>query len=120
VPKPELFEEPGAEIGIVACGTSHWAVTEARDQLRAAGVKTSYLRLKALPLGPESKAFIKQYPRVYIVDQNRDGQLYEVIRVDTAAGDVPRLRSVKHYDGLPIPAATVTKQILTQEKGKQS
>ncbi len=116
VPKPELIEQPGAEFGIIACGTSHWAVIEAQDQLKAKGVASSYLRLKALPLTPEAREFIKKYKRIYIVDQNRDGQLYEVIRIATGAEEVGRLRSVKHYDGLPIPAATVTQQILEQEK----
>ena len=118
VPKPELREQAGAEFGIIACGTSHWAVIEAQDQLNAQGIASSYLRLKALPLTPEARSFIKKYKRVYIVDQNRDGQLYEVIRIATGAEEVGRLRSVKHYDGLPIPAATVTRQILEQEKGK--
>jgi len=118
VPKPEMFEGPAAEIGIIACGTSHWAVIEAQEQLRAAGVPTSYCRLKALPLTPEAREFIKKYQRIYIVDQNRDGQLYEVIRIATGAGEVARLRSVRHYDGLPIPATTVTKQILELEKSK--
>ncbi len=115
-PKPEVFEAPGAEIGIIACGTSHWAVTEARDILAAKGVKTSYLRLKFLPLGPVAKGFINQYKRVYIVDQNRDGQLYEVIRMDIAAQECYRLRTVRHYDGMPIPASSVVDQILEQEK----
>jgi 2-oxoglutarate ferredoxin oxidoreductase subunit alpha len=118
VPKPELFETPGAEVGIIACGTSHWAIIEARDLLAAQGVKTSYLRLKSLPLGPVSKDFINRYPRVYIVDQNRDGQIYEVIRMDIAANECFRLRSVRHYDGMPIPASTVVKQILAQEQNK--
>ncbi len=74
--------------------------------------------MKSLPLGPVSKDFINRYPRVYIVDQNRDGQLYEVIRMDIAANECFRLRSVRHYDGMPIPASTVVKQILTQEKNK--
>jgi 2-oxoglutarate ferredoxin oxidoreductase subunit alpha len=115
LPKSELFETPGAEVGIIACGTSHWAVTEARDLLAAQGLKTSYLRLRALPLGPIAKDFINRYPRVYIVDQNRDGQLYEVIRMDIAANECFRLRTVRHYDGMPIPASTVVKQILAQE-----
>jgi 2-oxoglutarate ferredoxin oxidoreductase subunit alpha len=118
VPKPEMFEDAKAEIGIIACGTSHWAVIEAQELLRKEGVATSYCRLKALPLTPEAREFIKKYKRLYIVDQNRDGQLYEVIRIATGAGEVARLRSVRHYDGLPIPASTVVKQILELEKSK--
>jgi 2-oxoglutarate ferredoxin oxidoreductase subunit alpha len=121
VPKGELIEDSDAKIGIIATGTSHWAVLEARDQLRdEAGVKTSYLRLRALPQGPLAKEFIKKYPRIYIVDQNRDGQLYEVTRMDIAANEAHKLRSVRHYDGLPIHARTITEQILSQEKGEKA
>jgi 2-oxoglutarate ferredoxin oxidoreductase subunit alpha len=118
VPKGELVDEPGAEVGIIACGTSHWAVIEARDQLAKLGLKTSYLRLRALPMGPVAKDFIQRHQRVYIVDQNRDGQLYEVTRMDVPAEVAGRMRSVRHYDGLPIPARTVREQILAQEKAK--
>ncbi len=117
VPQPQIVEEEGAEVAILAVGTSHWAVEESRDQLRnEAGLRTSYLRLKALPLGRETKEFIRRYPRVYVVDQNRDRQLYEVIRMDLPVEDAARLRSVRHYDGLPIHARTITEQILSQEK----
>lgn len=118
VPKGEVHEEPGAEVGIIACGTSHWAVIEARDQLSKLGLKTSYLRLRALPMGPVAKDFIQRHQRVYIVDQNRDGQLYEVTRMDVPAEVAGRMRSVRHYDGLPIPASTVREQILSQEKAQ--
>ena len=59
VPKPDVDEQADAEIGIVAYGTSHWAVEESRDQLaREQGVKTSYLRLQAYPFTPELAEFI--------------------------------------------------------------
>jgi 2-oxoglutarate ferredoxin oxidoreductase subunit alpha len=118
VPKGELLEEPGAEVGIIAAGTSHWAVIEAREQMRQLGLKTSYLRLRALPMGPVARDFIEGHQRVYIVDQNRDGQLYEVIRMDVPAQVAGRMRSVRHYDGLPIPARAVVEQILSQEKAQ--
>jgi 2-oxoglutarate ferredoxin oxidoreductase subunit alpha len=117
VPAPAISEDPGAEIAIVAAGTSEWAVAEARDLLRANhGLKTGYLRLKALPLGAEAHQFLARYQRIYIVDQNRDGQLYEVIRMDARPEVAACLRSVRHYDGLPIPARAVKEQILAQER----
>jgi 2-oxoglutarate ferredoxin oxidoreductase subunit alpha len=113
VPPPEIFAT-GSEIGIVAFGSSHWAVVEARDQLADAGVKTDYLLLKALPGAPALAEFLRAHPRVYVVEQNRDGQLAGILRGEYA--DVaPRIRSVRHYDGLPIDARSVSDEILRQE-----
>ena len=50
VPKPMVDIREGAEIGIIAYGSTEDAIQEARDRLRAEGVETSYLRLRALPL----------------------------------------------------------------------
>jgi 2-oxoglutarate ferredoxin oxidoreductase subunit alpha len=114
VPPPVIVEEEGAEVGIVAFGSSHWAVVEARDQLRAAGVPTGYLLLRALPFVPEVRRFVEQHARVYVVEQNRDGQMAELVRLECDQGR-DRVRSALHYDGLPIDARSVTEEILRQE-----
>jgi 2-oxoglutarate/2-oxoacid ferredoxin oxidoreductase subunit alpha len=119
VPRPVIEETPGAEIGIVAYGTSHWAVDESRDQLeRETGTKTSYLRLRAYPFTAEVEAFIRRHPRVYVVEQNRDAQLRSLLKLDLPVDVIGRLRSVLHYNGLPIDARSVTDEILVQEGKK--
>src|SRR5690348_12646139 len=76
VPRPVVEHHPKAEIGLVAFGTSHYAVDESRDQLKAEyGIETSYLRLKAYPFTPELLDFIRRHERVYVVEQNRDAQM---------------------------------------------
>ena len=114
VPAPVIEEDAGAEIGLVAFGSTHWAMVEARDQLRQAGILTGYLLLKALPFAPEVASFVARYPRVYVVEQNRDGQMAQWVRLETGLGP-ERVRSVRHYDGLPIDAQSVTDGILRQE-----
>jgi 2-oxoglutarate ferredoxin oxidoreductase subunit alpha len=114
VPKPVVEEDAGAEVGILAFGSSHWAVVEARAELRAAGVPTAYLLLKALPFSPEVAAFVAKVPRLYVVEQNRDGQMAKLVREETGLGH-DRVRSVRHYDGMPIPARAVTHAVLRQE-----
>jgi len=115
VPLPEV-DERGAEVGIIAFGTSHWAIVEARDQLRSEhGIETDYLRLRAYPFSATVKDFVHGHKRVYVVEQNRDGQMYDLLRIDLALGDVERLRSVRHYNGLPVDARSVTDGILAQE-----
>ncbi len=114
VPAPEVSEDDGAEIGVIAYGSSHWAMVESRDQLRAKGVATGYLLLKALPFHVEVPRFLKKYRRVYVVEQNRDGQVAALLAAEFPEL-APKLRSVLHYDGLPIDAATVTRDVLHQE-----
>ena len=116
VPAPEIAFEPGARIGVVAYGTSHWAVVESRDQLRdEAGLRTSYLRLRAYPFTDELAAFIDRHDRVYVVEQNRDAQMAALMRLDLDPARMARVRSVLHYNGLPIDARSVTDDILSQE-----
>ena len=109
-----IDEDSHAEVGLVAFGSTHWAIIEARDQLRAAGIPTGYLLLKALPLSQDVVKFVERYPRVYVVEQNRDGQMAQLVRLETGLAP-ERVRSVRHYDGLPIDAQSVTDGILRQE-----
>jgi 2-oxoglutarate/2-oxoacid ferredoxin oxidoreductase subunit alpha len=116
VPRPEVEHIEGAEVGIIAYGTSHWAVEESRDQLaRESGLRTAYLRLRAYPFTPELDEFLDRYQRIYVVEQNRDAQMLALMRLDGSAARVAKLRSVLHYSGLPIDARSVTDAIHLQE-----
>jgi 2-oxoglutarate/2-oxoacid ferredoxin oxidoreductase subunit alpha len=115
VPGP-VIEDSGHQIGLLAYGTSHWAVTESQDQLaREYGVKTDCCRIRAYPFNHEVSDFIRRHRRVYVVEQNRDAQLAGLLRLELGAEEIGRLRSVLHYNGLPIDARTVTDSIMTQE-----
>jgi len=117
VPPPAVDVNPKARIGIVAFGSSHWAVEEARDQLREeAAIETSYLRLRAYPFTPAVDDFIRKHDRVYVVEQNRDRQMLSLLLMDGEPANATRLRSVLHYSGLPLDARTVSDSILKQEK----
>jgi 2-oxoglutarate ferredoxin oxidoreductase subunit alpha len=120
VPRPEVLDVDGAEIAIVGYGTSHWAIEESRAQLeREAGVKCAYLRLRAFPFTDDLTAFVDRYQRIYVVEQNRDAQMLGLMRLEFGHERIARLRSVLHYNGLPIDARSVTDDILVQE-GKKS
>jgi 2-oxoglutarate ferredoxin oxidoreductase subunit alpha len=117
-PEVEMVEEQG--IGIIAYGTTHWAVVESRDQLKAeSGVQTSYLRLRAYPFSEELNTFIDRCARVYVVEQNRDAQMLSLLRIDLTPQRVLKLRSIRHYAGLPIDGRTVTVDLLKQEQEKK-
>jgi len=116
MPKPEVDVTAVGRIGIIAYGTTHWAIVESRDQLKAErGINTSYLRLKAYPFSEELNDFIDQHDRVYVVEQNRDAQMLSLLRIDLTPDRVVKLRSIRHYAGLPIDGRSVTSEMLRQE-----
>jgi 2-oxoglutarate/2-oxoacid ferredoxin oxidoreductase subunit alpha len=116
VPSAIVEQNPNAKIGLIAFGSSHWAVVECRYRLLAHyQLEASYLRLRAVPFGPELQAFIRDHDRVYIIEQNRDGQMHSLIRLDIQADLLTKLRSVRQYDGLPITAGSIVEGILSQE-----
>ena len=117
VPRPEVY--PGksqTKIGIIGYGTSHWALIEARDQLRDEyQIETDYLRLRAYPFTREVHDFVKQHDRVYVVEQNRDAQMLSLLKLDVEASLVTRLRSIAHIHGLPMDARSITDELMTME-----
>ena len=117
VPAEVADEQPGADVAILAYGTTHWATEEARDQLKSeAGLTTSYMRLRAYPFTEAVERFIDRHKRVYVVEQNRDAQMLSLLKLDLTPGQVGKLRSIVYYSGLPIDARTISDEILAQER----
>jgi 2-oxoglutarate ferredoxin oxidoreductase subunit alpha len=108
VPAPIVDEVEGAEVGIVAFGSTLHAIAEARDALKARDFKTSFLRLRALPFTDEVEAFIARHERVYVIELNRDGQLCQILRSELPEL-APRLYSLPYYDAMPL----TPQQVLT-------
>jgi len=116
VPRPAIDLNPKAKIGIIAFGTSEYATQESRDQLREeTKVETSYFRLRGYPFNAELAAFIDAHERIYVIEQNRDAQLLQLMRLELTPDRQSRLRSVLHYNGLPIDARSITDDVLAQE-----
>jgi 2-oxoglutarate/2-oxoacid ferredoxin oxidoreductase subunit alpha len=116
VPKPVMHVNQGSKVGILAYGTSHWGVVESCDQLKEEyKIATDYLRIRAYPFNHDVHEFIKNHDRVYVVEQNRDGQMLELLKLDISPEQVVKLRSVRHYNGLPLDARSVTDEIISQE-----
>jgi 2-oxoglutarate ferredoxin oxidoreductase subunit alpha len=115
VPKPIVDMRENTRIGFIAYGTTDFALEESRHQLRSEkGVETSYLRLRALPFTDEVKSFVAAHDRVYVVEQNRDGQLGDILRL-ALGEDQRKIRKVLHYTGLPCDARTITDAVLQME-----
>ena len=116
MPAPVVEINRKASIGIIAYGTTHWAILESRDQLSTeADLQTSYYRVCAYPFRTALASFIERHERAYIVEQNRDAQMLSLMKLDLPVELTGRLRSVLHYAGNPIDARTVTENILIQE-----
>jgi 2-oxoglutarate/2-oxoacid ferredoxin oxidoreductase subunit alpha len=117
VPAPEVVQTGKAKIGLIAYGSSDFAVRESRDQLKKEyGLETDYLRLRAFPFSSEVLAFVTSHERVYVIEQNRDGQMLSLLKLDLPADQVTKLRSIRHFDGLPLDARTVTDKLVLQEE----
>ena len=116
VPKPEIQDRPGAVAGVLAYGTSHYGTAEGRDKLAADfGVPLDYCRLRALPVGPETAAWIRRHERIYVVEQNRDSQLVTILR-DEFPEIAARFVPIRQYNGLPLDATTVVEGVLSDRK----
>ena len=116
VPRPEITRGKNAKIGIIGYGTSHWGITESRDQLREEyGIETDYLRLRAYPFTREVHEFVEQHEHVYLVEQNRDAQMLCLLRLDLKPELIGRLRSIAHITGLPLDARSITDELTSME-----
>ncbi len=115
VPRPYIDEVEGAEIGIISYGTTRPSIEEARDRLTADGIPTSFLRLRALPINDEVKAFIEKYETIYVIEMNRDGQMRTILQTEVPE-HATRLESLALLDGLPLTARWVVEAIMAAEE----
>lgn len=111
VPEAKIEQhQPAAEWGMLYYGTSAQAAEEARDLLEKEGLKFDTIRILAFPFGPEVKEFIDAHQKIFLVEQNRDAQMRSLLLIE--AGIEPdKLVPVLHYDGMPITADTIVRQI---------
>ncbi len=115
VPAPQVDTNPAAQVGIIAFGSVDPAIVEARDRLAKAGLETSYLRVRALPINDTVRQFVAAHERVYVVEMNHDGQLCNILHIELP--DLSsHLVSIAHNDGLPFSARFVTEKVLQQER----
>lgn len=115
LPAPVVDEMDGARVGILSYGSNDFAIQEARDYLAAQDIKTNYMRIKALPLHPDVEAFLDNHDVVYVVENNFDGQLSQIIRMDMPEF-ATRIVNTCRLNGLPLDAEWITEQIVNGEK----
>ena len=114
VPAPVLHEKPDATVGVIGYGSTEAAILEAVHQLESEhGVRAEFLRLRALPFTQEVTDFVNKYDQIFVVEQNRDGQMRQILTVEYPE-KATAFRSVAHGDGLPAAANWVRQGILAQ------
>ena len=114
VPAPVVDAVEDAKIGIIAYGTTKFAIDEARDRLAADGTPTSCIRLRALPVNESVKEFVAQHDRVYVIELNRDGQMHNILQTEMP-GIATKLISLAYLDGMPLTARWVVEAVLEHE-----
>ncbi len=114
MPKPVIDTMDSAEVGLIAFGSTEPAIQEARDQLQAKGIKTDFMRLRAVPFTSEVQDFIENHDRLYVIEMNRDGQLHQLLSLEYPQ-QVSKLISLAHTDGLPLTARRVRESVLAKE-----
>jgi 2-oxoglutarate/2-oxoacid ferredoxin oxidoreductase subunit alpha len=116
VPAPVYEKNVGSKIGILAYGSTDFALKESLDEIKKRyNVDVDYLRIRAYPFSHEIHDFVASHERVYVVEQDRDAQLASLLKLDLPAEQTVKLRSILHYNGLPIDALSITEEFATKE-----
>jgi 2-oxoglutarate/2-oxoacid ferredoxin oxidoreductase subunit alpha len=116
VPKPIVEMNDGVKSGVICFGSSYEPVREARDRLKASGLKTNHLLLRALPLTEETRKFVAAHDVIYLVEQNRDAQMASIFK-DEWPDLATKIVSILIYDGLPVTTLEVVRQIRRHHDG---
>jgi 2-oxoglutarate ferredoxin oxidoreductase subunit alpha len=114
VPAPVIDYSASNSIGIISYGSNDVAIAEARDRMAADGMETNYLRIRALPLSEEVYDFVKKHERVYVVENNFDGQMWQILRIEVP-GDTSNMVSLALGDTLPMTARWIHTRIFEEE-----
>ncbi len=115
LPEPVVEHMGESAVGIIAYGSTDTAIQEARTQLAGDGVKTDYLRLRAIPFSHHTKDFVARLERIYVVEMNRDGQLFQLLQLEYPEHAM-KFVSLAHIDGLPLTARWVRDSLLDKER----
>lgn len=110
VPKPIIEKEKGVKTGIICYGSSFEPVREARDRLKARGLKTNHMLIRALPLSAEVMEFLAEHDTIYLVEQNRDAQMAAIVKDENPTLGA-KVISILVYNGLPITPGEIVRQI---------
>jgi len=111
VSPPQVYQEKNnSKSGILFFGTSQYAAEEAMDLLKEEKVIVDAIRIKAFPFNKTVEDFINSHDKIFVIEQNRDAQMKSLLMIELGINP-EKLIPILNYDGLPITAENIIKQI---------
>lgn len=113
---PQPVSQPAGtstKLGAIFFGSTSPAMHEANAELRDRGLALDLLRLRAFPFPGSVGEFIAAHETVFVVEQNRDGQMRSLL-INEFGVDPAKLVAVLHYDGTPITARFIVEAIASK------
>jgi 2-oxoglutarate ferredoxin oxidoreductase subunit alpha len=117
VPRAVIDARAGSDIGLVSIGSCDGAVHEAMDVLKAQGVAVDYMRVRAFPFSEDVERFLAAHKTIFVIEQNRDAQFRALLTLETQV-EKSKLRSLLHYNGLPISSTFIVEGVLAEVRPK--
>ena len=117
LPAPMIREEEEQDVGIIYMGSMENTIQEIDDMIEQTGLKVSQCRIRAMPIHPDVESFIERHERVIVLEINRDGQLYGVLRKELPNDLTSRISSVAYSDGMP-PRARIYADMILETLGE--
>ena len=117
LPAPVMREEEEQDVGIIYMGSMENTIQEIDDMIEETGLKVSQCRIRAMPIHPDVAGFIERHERVIVLEINRDGQLYGVLRKELPNDLASRISSVAYSDGMP-PRARIYANMILETLGE--
>jgi 2-oxoglutarate ferredoxin oxidoreductase subunit alpha len=118
VPGPQIFPcGVDTDSAVLYFGTSEESAREAVDYLAQDGIALDSMRVRSFPFNADVEDFLSNHERVFVIEQNRDAQLRTLLMAEFELGP-DKLKSVLCFDGTPISARNIRKQILQQVRGE--
>ena len=118
IPEPILEKKCKSELGIISFGSTYYALVEACDILKQQNNKVDYLRIRALPFHDSVEEFIITHRKIYVVEQNRDGQLAHLLMINYP-NLAPKINIISCLNGISLSAGWVVKKVLEKENGDE-
>jgi 2-oxoglutarate ferredoxin oxidoreductase subunit alpha len=110
LPAP-ILDGSGANIGLLAYGTTDAVIPELRASLKEKSIPTDYLRVRAWPLAESVGTFLNSHNKIFVLEQNRDGQMRELL-VQKYPEHAHKMVPILSYDGWPITAQNCLAQVV--------
>ena len=118
VPRAVIDATAGSRVALVSLGSCDGAIREALEALQGQGVAVDYMRVRAFPFSEDVEKFLAAHELLFVVEQNRDAQFRSLLTLETAV-DKAKLRSLLHYDGLPLTADFIIAGVLAALKPRE-